>query len=62
MIVGPATAGKSTCYKVLAKTMTELRSNNSKNQSFQRVLYQIINPKAISMGELYGEYNEFTQD
>ncbi|OMJ81675.1 hypothetical protein SteCoe_17784 [Stentor coeruleus] len=62
MIVGPATAGKSTCYKILAKSLTELRAKHSKNPSFQKVLYKVINPKAITMGELYGEYNEITQD
>ena len=62
MIIGPATAGKSTCYRVLAKTLTELRANNSRNQNFQKVIFQVINPKAISMGELYGEYNDTTQD
>ena len=60
MIIGPATAGKSTCYKILAKTLTEL--SVSKNKNFQKVIYQVLNPKAISMGELYGEYNETTQD
>ncbi|OMJ88621.1 hypothetical protein SteCoe_9401 [Stentor coeruleus] len=62
MIVGPATAGKSTCYKILASTMTELRNNKSKNLSFQKVQYQVINPKSVLMGELYGEYNDITQD
>ena len=63
MIVGPATAGKTTCYKTLASSMTYLRKElKSKNEGFQEVEHKIINPKAINMGELYGEYNEFTQD
>lgn len=63
MIVGLATAGKSTCFKILAQAMTYLRKvKKSKTQQYQIVEYKILNPKAISMGELYGEYNEFTQD
>lgn len=63
MIVGSATAGKSTCYRTLAQAMNNLRTNrNSKNQAFQDVEYKVLNPKAIDMGELYGEYNEITQD
>ncbi|CAG9323486.1 unnamed protein product [Blepharisma stoltei] len=62
MIVGPATAGKTTCYKILAHALSLLRSKNSRNQSYQKVQFQVLNPKAISMGELYGEYNEITLD
>jgi dynein heavy chain len=62
MIVGPATAGKTTCYKVLALAMNHLRAHKSKNDSYQTVEYKVLNPKAITMGELYGEYNEITQD
>ena len=63
MIVGPATAGKTACYQVLASSMTHLRHvKASKNQSYQEVEMKILNPKAINMGELYGEYNEVTQD
>jgi len=62
MIVGPASSGKSTSYKVLAKAMTKLRERKSKNSSFQKVIYQVLNPKSISMGELFGDYNKVTQD
>ena len=63
MIVGPATAGKTTCYKILAAAMNNLRQvKASKNQNFQEVEMKVLNPKAINMGELYGEYNEVTQD
>ena len=63
MIVGSATAGKTTCYQILAKAMTNLRTNRkSKNKAFQEVEMKVINPKAINLGELYGEYNEVTQD
>ena len=63
MIVGLATAGKTTCFKMLSAAMTYLRKvKRSKNPAYQIVEFKILNPKAITMGELYGEYNEFTQD
>ena len=55
MLVGETGSGKTTCYQVLADVMNELRNKNHPNQEFQRVKYEIINPKSISMGELYGE-------
>lgn len=55
MLVGPTGGGKTTCYNVLADVMTELRNANHPDRSFQVVHKKILNPKAISMGELYGE-------
>jgi dynein heavy chain len=60
MLVGPTGAGKTTCYKVLEHTMTALKDKGSKDDRFQRVKKVILNPKAISMGELYGEVNEIS--
>ncbi len=63
MIVGPTGGGKSTCYKVLANAMTELRKvKNSPDQRFQEVRYKVLNPKSITMGELYGEENADTKE
>ena len=42
--------------------MTTLRAKGSKNEIFQEVVCEILNPKCISMGELYGEFNELTQE
>lgn len=58
MIVGPTGAGKTKIYEVLQKTMTELRERGDPNQVFQLVKKIILNPKAISMGEMYGEVNQ----
>jgi dynein heavy chain len=62
VLVGPTGAGKTTCYKTLASAMTTLREAGSKNETFQKVHMSILNPKCITMGELYGEYNELTQE
>ena len=61
-LVGPTGSGKTSCYKILANIMTSLREKGSKNPLFDKVVYQILNPKCITMGELYGEFNELTQE
>jgi dynein heavy chain len=62
MIVGPAGAGKTAVYNMLAKALTYLRATESRDPAHQSVQFQVLNPKSISMGELFGDYNEFTGD
>ena len=62
MLVGPTGAGKTTVYKVLQHTMITLREKESKDDRFQNVKKIILNPKSISMGELYGEVNPISQE
>lgn len=63
MIVGPAATGKSTIYKTLASALTQLFKEEEedetlkKDASHQKIYYYPLNPKAISMGELYGQTN-----
>ena len=53
-LVGPTGAGKSTCYRILSRIMTSLHRAGSKNEQYQEVAFEILNPKCITMGELYG--------
>jgi len=62
MLVGPTGGGKTTCYKVLADTMQALKNSGSTDDRFQNVTQAIFNPKAISMGELYGYVDPMSQD
>lgn len=63
MIVGPTGAGKTTCYRILQHAMTMLRQAEfSPDDRFQSVNVDVLNPKSISMGELYGEENEITKE
>ena len=57
MLVGPAGGGKTTCYKALAHSMTKLRKRGSADARFQEVKTKTLNPKSISMDELYGVEN-----
>ena len=52
-LVGPTGAGKSTCYRILSRIMTSLHKAGSKNEQYQEVAFEILNPKCITMGELY---------
>jgi dynein heavy chain, axonemal len=53
MIVGPTGGGKTCNYKVLQKAITSLKGKTS-NEYFQKVRVDILNPKSITMGQLYG--------
>jgi dynein heavy chain len=62
MLVGPTGGGKTQCYKTLAHAMTQLREDGHSNKQYQKVHLNYLNPKCITMGELYGEVNPLTQD
>ncbi len=61
-IVGPTGAGKTASYEILRDAMTELRAQNVADDRFQKVNVEFLNPKAITLGELFGEVNPNTQD
>lgn len=61
MIVGLTNTGKTTCTELLARSLTALRKTEHSDTAFRTIKKHILNPKAISMGELYGEVNELTQ-
>ncbi|XP_063217340.1 dynein axonemal heavy chain 1-like [Bacillus rossius redtenbacheri] len=51
------------CYEVLQKTMTKLKGQPSPSgQPFQAVRTFVLNPKAITLGQLYGEYDLLTRE
>lgn len=59
MIVGEPFAGKSSTLKVLADVLTFL---NEQGYPQEKVKYQIINPKAITMGQLYGQFDPISYE
>ncbi|XP_053695545.1 dynein axonemal heavy chain 3 [Sabethes cyaneus] len=57
MIVGDSMGGKTTAYQMLAESLRELRKEKGPTCEEQGVSFRIINPKAISMGQLYGSFD-----
>ena len=56
MVIGPTYGGKTSVMEILRDAHTLLRSEkyNSPNEEYQNVTMKTVNPKAITMGELYG--------
>ena len=59
MVVGEAGSGTSTSTLILAKALTKPFEDNimDRDGSYRKVDRLILNPKAISAGELYGKFN-----
>uniref|UniRef100_H2YF95 Dynein heavy chain hydrolytic ATP-binding dynein motor region domain-containing protein n=1 Tax=Ciona savignyi TaxID=51511 RepID=H2YF95_CIOSA len=53
MLVGPTCSGKTKCYNVLAKALTH---------TFTVEKTDVLNPKSITMGQLYGEFDAMTHE
>ena len=64
MVVGESGSGKSTNVKVLAKALTTLFEDKvvDKDGFYKQVDCLILNPKSITAGELYGEFNLMTNE
>uniref|UniRef100_A0A8C8RP36 Dynein axonemal heavy chain 6 n=1 Tax=Pelusios castaneus TaxID=367368 RepID=A0A8C8RP36_9SAUR len=60
MLVGPTGGGKTTVYQILAQSLGDLHEAGEANPFYQPVKTYILNPKSITMGELYGEVNNLT--
>ncbi|KAF5915052.1 hypothetical protein HPG69_003553, partial [Diceros bicornis minor] len=60
MLVGPTGGGKTTVYQILAETLGNLQKLGVENPFYQPVKTYVLNPKSITMGELYGEVNSIT--
>ena len=63
MVVGEAGVGKTNCYRILKSSMAALIDKNPDNaEQYYRVEERVINPKSVTMGELYGEIDVMTQE
>jgi len=63
MLVGQTGSGKTTCYEALQKALTYLKQEkNSTDPRHQVVHTYVLNPKSISMGELFGEVHPLTKE
>ncbi|CAK0841283.1 unnamed protein product [Prorocentrum cordatum] len=60
MLVGLTMTGKTTDCTILAKTLTQLRKDGSTDAAHQLTKIFNLNPKSITIEELYGSFNENT--
>ncbi|GBF98747.1 dynein heavy chain axonemal [Raphidocelis subcapitata] len=60
MLVGPTMAGKTAAYRSLARAMGALAAAG--NGSFEKVRTWVLNPKAVTMGQLYGQFDDITHE
>ncbi len=60
MIVGDPIAGKSSAYQILAMALKDLHAKDLMEEN--PVEYSIINPKAVTMGQLYGRFDPISHE
>ncbi|EQC40888.1 hypothetical protein SDRG_01953 [Saprolegnia diclina VS20] len=62
MVVGATGGGKSCNLKVLCDTLTELKKLGENGFAYEEVVIYQLNPKSITMGQLYGEFDASTHE
>ncbi|KAL7406937.1 hypothetical protein ABVT39_000487 [Epinephelus coioides] len=63
MLVGPSGSGKTKCYEILGAAITALKGQPSVSGGvYEAVHIYVLNPKSITMGQLYGEYDLLTHE
>ncbi|CAE8734034.1 unnamed protein product [Polarella glacialis] len=60
MLVGMTMTGKSTDSNILAKTLTQLKKDGSDDPAHQTTKVLFLNPKSVTIEELYGSFNDNT--
>ena len=62
MLVGQPLGGKSVGYQVLAEALTLMAPQTPEQDEIMPVEYRIINPKSITMGQLYGCFDPVSHE
>jgi len=60
MIVGLPFSGKTSCLQILAKSLSQLKTEGLMDECKTHI--QVLNPKSINMGQLYGKFDEVSHD
>jgi dynein heavy chain len=62
MLVGLTLTGKSCCSEILGAALTQLKRDGEESPQYEVVKRHLLNPKSVTMGQLYGEVNPVTQE
>ena len=63
MLVGPTGSGKTKSYESLQIAMTHMKGKiNPAGSPFKPVHTYVLNPKSITMGQLYGAFDDLTHE
>ncbi|KAI8619311.1 dynein heavy chain and region D6 of dynein motor-domain-containing protein [Chytriomyces sp. MP71] len=62
MLVGPTGGGKTACYEILRDANTRLKEKFPSSVDFQKVKTWVLNPKCVTMTDLYGQFNLATME
>eukprot|EP00953_Heterococcus_sp_UTEX-ZZ885_P002561 1897-Heterococcus_DN1.PRE.1 len=62
MVVGPTGGGKSSNIQVLAAALTRLKAHKVEGFAYEKVLIHQLNPKSVTMGQMYGEFDGATHE
>lgn len=62
MVVGQAGSGKTVTWRNLAGALRILKEKNCEPGLYEPVRVMLLNPKSVTMDELYGSYNQATRE
>lgn len=60
MLVGEPYGGKTCVIHTMAEAMSQLNADG--HEDYERVIYRTINPKSITMGQLYGQFDPISHE
>ena len=62
MLVGMPWSGKTTAAKILLLSMAKLHEEFPEDPLYTDLLFVTLNPKSITMGQLYGQFDDLTHE